>query len=148
MALSHLKGLSITPDPRGATALEVTGTTTITGTPVITGGLTLTGDAGITGAATISGLTKTGKLALTSGSVMGGASIAAGSVVVTTNQVHTNSCIVLTKSPGWANGRKTVDVRTVTPGTSFKIAVYSSTGTIVAAGTANNVKWAIINNNQ
>ena len=45
MSLTHLKGLSLTPDPRGATALEVTGTTTlsraaITGTTILSGNVT------------------------------------------------------------------------------------------------------------
>ncbi len=81
MAVTHLTGLSITPSPRGATGLEVTGTTAFTGSPAVTGtltvskGLTVSGAFRATGSGDQSSVTK---LAVSGTSVLSGSMTATG----------------------------------------------------------------------
>ncbi len=128
MALSHMKGLSITPDPRGATALEVTGTTSITGD------------------STLSSI----KVASASNSICGLAAISAagkGSVTVSTTKALSSSRIFLSPVVNTAYATKAVGayVSLVVTGACFKIRMYrmKTAGTIATA--SGRVSWLIIN---
>lgn len=137
MGVTHLSGLTVT----GTTTLSGVVSTVVPNTIAVSGTVTVGGPLTATGAITsVVGL-QGSKLTLTSGSVAGKRTIAtAGSAVISTNQVHTASVIMLT--PEQTVSRKIATVVTRTPGTSFKIKLGLAGAGTAATGAVN---WLIVN---
>jgi len=145
-----MKGLSITPDPRGATALEVTGTIAmtgnpaITGDPAITGALTVSSNLTVTRAGSVGGtITIPGKVVIASAannSCGRKALSTGGSATVITSRAAANSRVFLTPhSPSRANVVLTIASQTAG---SFK--VKGAYGLTPTAGTG-RFDWLLVN---
>jgi hypothetical protein len=155
MSLTHLKGLSITPDPRGGTALEVTGTVslTMTGDPAITGNPNITGNPIVTGNSTF-----TGNASVSGNFVMGSAANnncgikvmgTAGTGVVNTTKVLSSSRIYLSVRPNGAvslmNRGYSAWVSTISSGSNFTVKMTRTQTMGTCIGATGKVSWMIVN---
>lgn len=154
MSLTHHKGLSLTPDPRGGTALQVTGTTAFTGNPAITGDTTVTGDLTVSGAGnlfTTNAMTVTntalfnGKIRVASAAngICGIKTIAAGSAgvgVISSTKIVATSRIFVT--PQAAKTYTFCGVRAVGTGTA---SIYLNQFNATGATLSGKVAWMVVN---
>ncbi len=148
MGLSHFKGISVTPDPRGSTACEITGTTSITGNPSITGNVGITGNAAVSGIVSATGgvtINVGGALKITTGAngccgikLVG----TAGTGRVATTKVTADARILLTPKK-YLRGIS-ASVGYASAGTAFQIRLTRAQTAGTIAGCTGAVSWLII----
>ena len=139
MGYTHLSALKVAGTIQGDGKFKATA-----GSPfAVSGSAQLSGNVLATGAGKY---LKINELKFSSASSIGSRTITTGgSGVVTTTKVHTASAVVLTPVMGTAGFYKNASalVKSITPGTSFKICLFGGLNG-VTAGTG-KVNWAIIN---
>lgn len=134
MSLTHHDGLSITPNPRGGTAMQVTGTITFAGYPAVTG------------SASVSGTTRMAYVAVNSAAngacgvkVITSASSGVGAIA--SNKIVASSRIFLTPVAG-TQAYPMCGIRAVGTGTaSIYLKQFNATG----ATASGSVFWLVVN---